>query len=569
MRVHARTLMVLITLAGIASVPFIASADVIESFATTIRVMQDGSAKITEEILYDFGEAEHHGIYRDIPVTYTDSEGKKQSVTIDSITVTDAHLAPYEFESFKNGDTLRVKIGDPDVLVTGKKIYEISYTAHDVVGFFPDHDELYWNVTGEDWRFPIHAATARVYAPASTTGAACYLGRYGATDRCGAIMAISSDGSALFFDAGRALEIEEGLTIGVGWPKGFVDEPSEQALLLKKLIPMSPLLIPIFAFCALYYRWHRHGRDEKGRGTIVPEYDAPKGINAVLTSMLMYERVNSASFSATIIELAVRGYLTIHREEEKTLGVFTAAKYRFDKKKAGDVSLSGEEKIVYDALFKHGDSVWSTDTELATQLVAAKSTLSSDAATKMVALGYYRTNPTAVKVFYIVAAFLVVLIGFFLAVGFESAWFFIGFLLTGILVALFGLIMPAKTKKGALMKEQILGLKEYLQIAEKDRLDFHHAPEKSPALFEKLLPYAMVLGVSAAWAKEFEGMQTVPPSWYSGASYAAFTPVAFADDMSSLSSSVTSLATPTSGSGGSGGGGFSGGGFGGGGGGSW
>ena len=88
-------------------------------------------------------------------------------------------------------------------------------------------------------------------------------------------------------------------------------------------------------------------------------------------------------------------------------------------------------------------------------------------------------------------------------------------------------------------------------------------------MFEKLLPYAMVLGVSAAWAKEFESMHTTPPEWYSGASYAAFTPMAFADDMSNLSSAVTTLATPTSGSGGSGDGGFSGGGFGGGGGGSW
>ncbi len=128
--------------------------------------------------------------------------------------------------------------------------------------------------------------------------------------------------------------------------------------------------------------------------------------------------------------------------------------------------------------------------------------------------------------------------------------------------------MPAKTRKGTLLKEHILGLKDYLQIAEKNRLDFHNAPEKSPELFEKLLPYAIILGVSSAWAKEFDGLMTTPPRWYEGGAYPVFTPVLFADDMNSLNTAVVSAATPAS-SGGSGGGGSSGGGFGGGGGGSW
>ncbi len=564
-----RTGVLFVILACVASVPFVAFADSIDSFATSIKVLQNGSAEVTEEILYDFGDAERHGIYRDIPVMYINSEGKKVSVTVDNIRVVDGNVTPYEFESFKNGETIRVKIGDPDVLITGKHVYEITYTAHDVVGFFDDHDELYWNITGEDWRFPINTASARVYAPASTTGAACYLGRYGSTERCKSISVIAEDGSALFFQAGRALDIEEGLTVGVAWPKGYVDEPSESALLMRQLIAMSPLLIPLFVLGFLYYRWRKHGRDEKGRGKVIPEYDAPEGISSALASGLMYEYVNSAGFSATLIELAVHGYLTIHRAEEKTLGVFTSAKYRFDKKKAADTKLSVEQKIVFDALFTHRDSVWSTDAELGKEMIAAKSALGKHVSTKLVALGLYRSNPTAIKVAHLVVAFIVLGLGFFLAIGFESPWFFVGFLLSGILIGLFGLIMPAKTKKGALMKEHILGLKEYLQIAEKDRLDFHHAPEKSPELFEKLLPYAMVLGVSALWAKEFESMQKTPPEWYSGGSYPVFTPVVFASDMDSLSSAVTTLASPTSGSGGSGGGGFSGGGFGGGGGGSW
>ena len=197
------------------------------------------------------------------------------------------------------------------------------------------------------------------------------------------------------------------------------------------------------------------------------------------------------------------------------------------------------------------------------------SLISKGVGARMVRDGYYRANPSTIRsAFYVVGG---VLIG--------AAWFIVAdiasfadtlvIIVSGVLVMLFGLIMPATTVKGALLKDQLLGLKLYLQIAEKNRLDFHNAPEKSPELFEKLLPYAMVLGVSTAWAKEFEGIYMQPPSWYTGGAYPIFSPTAFADDMNSFSTAAAAVAAPTSGSGGAGGGGFSGGGFGGGGGGSW
>lgn len=549
--------------------PYIVLADVIDDFAVTVTIRTDRSVEVTELIRYDFGDAERHGIYRDIAATYINEDGVKQSVMIDGITVHDGTMAPVLFESFKNGDDLRLKIGHPDVLVTGKRTYEISYVAHDVIAFFDDHDELYWNATGNDWLLPIQHVSARVYAPASTTVHACFVGPRGSTIPCETQQSIAGDGSAWFFEATYALGKNEGMTFAIGWPTGVVMPPSEREQIMKKMMKFLPLLLPVIALVFLFYRWWRHGRDDRGRGTIIPEYDVPKGVNTTIASMLMFERVSAASLSATMIELAVRGYLTIHREEEKTLGIFTSIKYRFDKNKSADDELAPDERAIYNVLFAEGNSVWMSDEKLGARMIAARSTVSRDAASQMVLLGYYYANPTKLKVLYFVAAAAVFILGFALTAVFQSPSMIIATLITSMMIGLFGLIMPAKTKKGTLLKEQILGLKDYLQIAEKDRLDFHHAPEKSPQLFEKLLPYAMILGVSAAWAKEFEGIYEKPPEWYGGASYAAFTPMVFANDMTALSTAVTTLATPTSSGGGASGGGFSGGGFGGGGGGSW
>jgi uncharacterized membrane protein len=128
--------------------------------------------------------------------------------------------------------------------------------------------------------------------------------------------------------------------------------------------------------------------------------------------------------------------------------------------------------------------------------------------------------------------------------------------------------MTAKSKKGVLSYEYLLGLKDYLKIAEKDRLRFHNAPEKKPEVFEQLLPYAMVFGVEELWAKEFEGIYINPPDWYQGNKNSTFNVVAFGHEMV-LFNNLATTSFSSSPSSGSGGGGSSGGGGGGGGGGSW
>jgi uncharacterized membrane protein YgcG len=179
---------------------------------------------------------------------------------------------------------------------------------------------------------------------------------------------------------------------------------------------------------------------------------------------------------------------------------------------------------------------------------------------------YYDSDPRKVFGKYVLIASSIFFLSFFL-VG-SSTLFVVGALISSFVITIFGWIMPKVTPKGAIEKENILGFKEYLTIAEKDRLNFHNAPEKRPELFEKFLPYALALGVVDAWAKEFKDIYLEQPKWYGGSAHGPFLAAAIASDMSRFSS-VASNTAFASGSSGSSGGGFSGGGAGGGGGGSW
>jgi uncharacterized membrane protein len=179
---------------------------------------------------------------------------------------------------------------------------------------------------------------------------------------------------------------------------------------------------------------------------------------------------------------------------------------------------------------------------------------------------YYDRDPRKVFGKYILVASSIFFFSFFL-VG-SSPLFVVGALISSFVITIFGWIMPKVTPKGAIEKENILGFKEYLSVAEKDRLNFHNAPEKRPELFEKFLPYALALGVVDAWAREFEGIYSEPPKWYGGSAHGPFLAAAIANDMSRFSSVAANTAF-AAGSSGSSGGGFSGGGAGGGGGGSW
>lgn len=552
------------------------ASEKINAFDVEITINTDASIDVVERIEYDFGNINKHGIYRTIPVKYK-ARGGNYSLRIEDVSVTDLQGAPYSFDqsSDRGKGSETIKIGDAERQITGVKTYVISYTVRRAINYFDDHDELYWNATGDEWQVPMTRASTTVFLPTLVNGEGikkdCFAGQFGSTTPCfNSSITQSGKGTVLVFKHG-ALTPGEGLTVVVGVPKGIINEPSMGEKILAIVLDNWVIGVPVAVFILLLTLWRRRGRDPKGRGTIVTQFDAPESLTPSQVGTVIDERADNADLSADIIHLAVKGYLRINRIEKKKM-FGKKVDYRFDKLK-DDTTLKNEfERMLFDGLFakdKKEVELSSLKNEFYKDLAKIK----KEVYKSVVDRGYFVRNPARVRNVYRTIGIAVLVVGDMAGMIMESLIAVGSFTITGIIIIGFSFIMPVKTKKGVLTKERILGLKRYLSVAEKERLKFHNAPEKSPEHFDKLLPYAMVLGVEKEWAKQFEGIHRKSPSWYSDYSGRPFAAAVFAADMSKFSSAANSALTsrPSSAAGGGSGfsGGGAGGGFGGGGGGSW
>ncbi|MEI8174380.1 MAG: DUF2207 domain-containing protein [bacterium] len=605
----------------------------IKDFNTIITVNSDATINVVENIIYDFDTIQKHGIFRDIPVKYKDEKGLDFNFNLSNISVENENGESYPFSvSDYNKKYKRIKIGDPNIEIDGVHVYKISYTVDRAIGYFADHDEIYWNATGDMWPVPISSAEAQVNLPESINKKdlkiACYFGFVGSTKACAwspkAGESVVSDGISIVEFNPVELDSFDGMTVAVGFPKGIVKEPTkvENAISAVKDNFSFIYFVPIILFLFLFGRWYEYGRDPKGTGVIVAEYDVPDGLTPLEVAGIVYNGSRNKDISAEIVSLAVKGYLTIDQKENLTLR--GKNDYILKKIKEGSNLTTDHERLLMESLFSMSSVKMAEVASLMNDLSDSKSpipqgikTFVANQLAKKAEKTYLEASNNEVKLsslensFYTIARriqsgameLLVkngfydkapkskigngkgivgpVVLGLFFSVwasGFVSVIFgfagIISTILTVWMIVFFTIIMPRRTEKGVAMYERLLGLKEYLQIAEKDRINFHNAPEKKPELFEKLLPYAMVFGVEKAWAKEFEGIYMTPPSWYHGMSGTAFSAGSFVSSMnnfSSVSSSTLSSSPSSSGGGhgGSSGGGSSGGGGGGGGGGSW
>ncbi|HLD60839.1 MAG TPA: DUF2207 domain-containing protein [Patescibacteria group bacterium] len=556
----------------------------IEEVAATIHVQPDSSMQVEERIVYNFAQNQRHGIFRDIPFVYQ-ARGGNYTLRMRVLSVVDEKGAAYPFSATEVGEFLKIKIGDPDKTITGRHTYVIAYTVQGAINYFPDHDELYWNVTGHGVSVETGHATAKIFLPSleatSTVQMACFAGAPRATTTCASsalVKATPATTAHLIFEDGE-LAPGEGLTVVVGWPKGFVEERNaaefgEQGVSVPSRMANWLAALPVLIFVGMFWLWRKFGRDPEGRGTIVAEFEPPDDLSPGEVGTIVDYTVHNKDVAAEIIYLATKGYLRIERVAGE--GMLKADDYILHRLKDADDTLTPWQKQLLKELFvgKHDGKVALSDLKdtFSDELTRVKDMI-YDALVKK---HYFPRHPQRVKLYYFVIAVLVVVGGFmggvFLGITWGSSVPIVSFLLSGAIIFIFGWFMPARTLKGVLAKEHIVGLKRYLTVAEKDRLAFHNAPEKNPERFEKLLPYAMALGVEKAWAEQFKDLYSAP-SWYSDPQLATFNAVLFASNLSSFTaqaSSALSSAPAASGTSGfSSGGGFSGGGFGGGGGGSW
>ena len=551
-----------------AAVPAAAQTERITSFDSRITVNTDGSMQVVETIAVESAGVDIvHGIYRDFPTRYKDRAGNGYSVLFDIVSVRrDGNTEPYHTEDLSNG--VRVYFGSSSYdLPAGNHTYQFSYRTNRQLGFFADHDELYWNVTGNAWKFPIDVATATVVLPPNVRSQVKDLGGYtGLAGEKGQAYTAKrdEDGNPTF--RAENLPPQQGLTIAVSWPKGLIAEPTAEQKRAWFIADNKSTLVGLagVVLVLLYYVmiWSMVGRDP-ATGTIVPLYEPPDNMSPAAMRFLERMGGDEKGFTAAIMGLAAKGYLTIEQDESKTYKL-VRRKNAPDKER----SLSADEKILARALFEDGSPLVLENKNhellmrarkgLETNLHATIETTSfrtnarylwpgivlslltivtmlwqSRGAIMPVALfmsfwltgwsfGVYALVSSVIRAWKSVRAEGVLGAGQATFLTLFSIPFVIGECIgLGMLIwasglaafsliaaaigmnVLFHHLLKAPTLAGRALMDRVEGFKMFLTAVDSDRLQTIARPDKTPQLFERFLPYAFALGVEHAWAQQF------------------------------------------------------------------
>lgn len=530
-------------------------AEEIQNYEVDITINTDSSINIQEKILYDFGFLQKHGIYRDIPYKYN-ARGGTFTIQISDVSVLDETGNKYIFTTSTQNNDFKIKIGDPDSYISGQKTYIINYKVKKAINYFSEHDELYWNAIGGNWLININKSLIKINVPQSSDITyACYYGQIKSTTTC----PINKEGNQLTIEHNDVLYPGNYLTIVVGLPKGILYKPSTIENIWYTIIDNLIIFLPFIVFIFLLIKWFKHGRDPKGKGIIVPQYEPLKDLSPLESITLINERFEIKNIPAEIINLAIKGYVKIKKLEKTSF--FNKQDYFLIKIKDIDDSLNDGEKLLLSKLFLINESIL-----LSTVKSDDIEGLKYETKKSLTQKGYFEKNPLKIKTTYIIIGFLILSSLVFVK---HSTITIVSIFATSLIVFFFGMIMPKKTVKGVEAKEYLLGLKKYISLAEIRRIQFHNAPAKTPEHFEKLLPYAMIFNLEKKWAEEFNSLK-YSPTWYEDRNLTTFSSVIFVDNLNTFyTTGKNSIASSPNGGSGFGGGGFSGGGFGGGGGGSW
>ena len=544
--------------------------------------------KVTETFTADFPNFDQNkGVERLIPNSYDGHTTSFEFVSLKRNGVTEP-----VYSQEKRGTDIIIATGT-DEYVQGSQTYELVYTLRDVIKTVGSHQEFYWDTVGTSSKQAFGSVRATVTLDDSIAGnlngdISCYEGAYGKNDECSSNMI--GDDTAVFYSTGR-LNAGENVTMALGFNEGTFSEysASVQETIFGIVAPIAAVGLGLLALISAFITWWRHGRDAPGRGTIVPQYLPPKD-RSILDSAGIYPLPRNV-ISAQLIDLAVRHKIQLIEKEKKTLFGGTKKKYSISLQ-----SLDGmrdDERNVIAILFgsaaKIGDIAVLDDIAKRARWPLTKA---QQNAKKVHALkdGYRLKAPTS-KLPLVVAGIALVptVAAFVWYVGFSHADWSVAVAVACVAGwPLLMTIVPAMlftqplTAKGAEARDYLLGLKQYIKVAESERLKILQSPqgaEKTPVdtddtaqlvkLYERVLPYAILFGKEKEWGKALEAIYataSTQPDWYSGTS--AFSPAQFHNSVAAFSGAVKSSLSPSDGSsstGGAGGGGFSGGGGGGGG----
>ena len=619
------------------AIPALADERILD-FHSDIRIQPDASLIVHEVIRVNSeGVSIRHGIFRDFPTRYKDRLGQEYTVNFHVLDVRkDGARESYEQESLSNG--VRVRVGSADrSLDPGEYTYEITYTVTRELGFFPDHDELYWNVTGNGWDFPIDHVSATVTLPAAVNAADLKMTGYTGIkgSRSQNLTFAANDASTVSFETTLPLMATEGLTIVVSFPKGLVSEPTQSDRLRWMLEDNAPAvagLIGVVVVALYYFAVRKLVVQAPAAGAIVVSYEPPPGLTPAAVRYLKHMGYDDRAMVSNVVDLAVKRCLTIQQEGRT---------YQLTRLKEHDGTLPNDERNLLHSLFRNSPEITLGDER--GSLAVAKSILVKDLKVqedhrlfhkngKWVVPGILLSLATAAAIVVAVPGPMAFGAGFIMF--WLSGWSFavVALLLTaarnwkarrlgpsdilfplvftavevvvlvvlGVMIGVLPMLtllvlivvngigihgLRAFTPEGRRLMDQIDGFQLFLTEVDSDRIQRLNPPQKTPALFEKCLPYAIALGVEQAWTKQFAGVlaqaaaaaggatTVYTPAWFTTTEWDTFDSSHFAssfggDFTSAISSASTSPGTSSGFSGGNGGG-SSGGGGGGGGGGGW
>jgi uncharacterized membrane protein YgcG len=560
-----------LVLLSLCSIAAHAQSERIRDFHSDIHLLGDGTLLVKETVtVFSTGSLIRHGIYREFPTRYKDRLGNNYVVGFHWQGATcDGHEETSRLEDYSNGE--RIYLGDKNSYVGhGQHTYELNYSTNRQLGFFTDHDELYWNVTGNGWAFPIDRASATVTLPTaivpsevSPTG---YTGPQGSHEKA-LTSALQADGQ-FEFESTRPLAPHEGLSIVLSWNKGLIAPPTSQEQLNYFFSDNRDALVMLAALLVLllYYGlvWAAVGRDPK-RGVIMPLYEPPGNLSPAAMRYLVRMGFDNKTFASAILDLAARGFLKIK---------FQAGSYTLYRTKTDHRALTPDEQELANQMFSGRDQLWLHNENhkvIGGGMAALKSWLKLNEQ-KI----YFFTNShylipaivfsvgTVAAVAYLKSPAVLLMIAFLslwlsvwslvvagLLAGSFSAWkevftsrtnsgsrigkalvftlFSLPFLaaecfaifaftkfgslplavflfISIALDILFHSLLKAPTVAGRRMLDQVEGFKTFLGAVDGDRMNRSNPPEQTPETFEKFLPYALALDVEQAWAEKFSGL---------------------------------------------------------------
>ena len=514
----------------------------IPRFDARIAIERDGGIDVTETIEARFN-GKWNGIYRKVPVKYRTPQGFNWSIRLDLVSATDEQGRAYRTETSRESHYVNYKIWVPGA-EDATRIVVLRYRAHNALRFFEEHDELYWNVTGDEWDVPLGMVTAEIVLPAGATGrrSTAFNGVQGATLR-EAELTEAATGVTLRMP--RPLEFREGVTAVVGWDKGFVDEPTAGDRVAGFLASNWPLGIPFVVLAGMLAIWQRRGRDPRRR-PIAVQYEPPADLTPAEAGTLTDERVDMRDITATVVDLAVRGFLRIEEVEKKELfGLITSEDFRFRRLRPDDDwrALAPHERRILSGIFGDAGEEAVMLSDLKDEFYKELDGIRGGVMDRLMTKGMFRVRPDQTRTAWIVGALI---LGALLAIGgsmvaaalsLTPVPFLIAGALSALIVAVVGWQMPARTEAGTRMLEQTLGFGEFLERVDREQ---YQNVQRTPEMFERYLPFAMAFGVERQWAKAFDGIYLQPPGWYAGVHAGAFSP-------SSFSRSLTSMTTQTAG----------------------